>query len=189
VLVISRCTVIATFRAPGYPPANLSGVYVSDGNELLLIDTGTVLTAAMKMALTSTENKRFRAQDRPGPIFMLGGAPTAHDGLSECGFLPKVRIGPHSDNPCLSGVGILEYTSGMSLGEFLLENFAGDLEYHPRRAALYLGLGMTATCFWVFSSLEKRFTPIPLVFALGSLTLVVKGVFLLRKSSLDKISH
>jgi hypothetical protein len=105
VLVISRCTVIATFRAPGYPPANLSGVYVSDGNELLLIDTGTVLTAAMKMALTSTENKRFRAQDRPGPIFMLGGAPTAHDVLSECGFLPKVRIGPHSDNPCLSGLG------------------------------------------------------------------------------------
>jgi hypothetical protein len=41
----------------------------------------------MKMALTSTENKRFRAQDRPGPIFMLGGAPTAHDVLSERGYL------------------------------------------------------------------------------------------------------
>ncbi len=71
----------------------------------------------------------------------------------------------------------------MSLGEFLLENFAGDLEYHPRRAALYLGLGMAAACFWVFSSPETRFTPIPLIFALGSLTLVIKGVFLFRKSS------
>jgi hypothetical protein len=44
---------------------------------------------------------------------------------------------------------------------------------------------MAAACFWVFSSPEKRFTPIPLVFALGSLTLAVKGVFFLRKSSLD----
>src|ERR1700694_1527091 len=71
----------------------------------------------------------------------------------------------------------------MSLGEFLLENFAGDLEYHPRRAVLYLGLGVAAAWFWVFSSLETRFTAIPLVFALGSLTLVLKGVFLFRKSS------
>jgi hypothetical protein len=71
----------------------------------------------------------------------------------------------------------------MSLGEFLLENFAGDLEYHPRRAALYLGLGVSAAFFWVFSSPETRFTAIPLVFALGSLALVVKGIFLLRKSS------
>lgn len=71
----------------------------------------------------------------------------------------------------------------MSIGEFLLENFAGDLEYHPRRAALYLGLGVAAAGFWAFSSPETRFAPIPLVFALGSLTLLVKGVFLLRKSS------
>jgi hypothetical protein len=71
----------------------------------------------------------------------------------------------------------------LSLGEFLVENLAGDLEYHPRRAVLYLGLGVAAACFWVFSSPETRFTAIPLVFALGSLTLVVKGVFLSRKSS------
>jgi hypothetical protein len=71
----------------------------------------------------------------------------------------------------------------MSLGESLLENFAGDLEYHPRRAALYLGLGMAAACFWIFSSPETKFNPTPLVFALGSLTLLLKGVFLLRKSS------
>jgi len=71
----------------------------------------------------------------------------------------------------------------MSIGEFLLENFAGDLEYHPRRAALYLALGVAAACLWVFSSPKTRFTPIPLIFALGSLTLLTKGVFLLRKSS------
>ena len=71
----------------------------------------------------------------------------------------------------------------MSVGEFLLENFAGDLEYHPRRAALYLGLGVAAACFWAFSPPESKFTAIPLIFGLGSLTLVVKGIFLLRKSS------
>ena len=71
----------------------------------------------------------------------------------------------------------------MTLGEFFLENFAGDLEYHPRRAAVYLGLGIAAVCFWIFSPPNTRFTAIPLVFALGSLTLFVKGEFLLRKSS------
>jgi hypothetical protein len=50
----------------------------------------------------------------------------------------------------------------MSIGEFLRENFAGDLEYHPRRAALYLGLGVAAACFWIFSPAERRFTAIPL---------------------------
>jgi hypothetical protein len=44
-------------------------------------------------------------------------------------------------------------------------------------------LGMIALCYWVFSPSETRFTVIPLVFVLGSLTLLVKGVFLLRKSS------
>jgi hypothetical protein len=84
-----------------------------------------------------------------------------------------------------SGLGILKYTSAMSIGEFLLENFAGDLEYHPRRAALYLRLGVAAACFWAFSPPETRFTPIALTFALGSLALLIKGVFLLRKSSED----
>ena len=71
----------------------------------------------------------------------------------------------------------------MWLGEFLLENFTGDLEYHPRRAALYLGLGVAAPYFWAFSSPKRRFTAIPLAFSLGSLPLVVKEIFLLRKSS------
>jgi len=71
----------------------------------------------------------------------------------------------------------------VTLREFLLENFAGDLEYHPRRALLYLSLATAVLCFWIFSPSETKFTAIPLVFALGSLTLLLKGIFLLRKSS------
>jgi hypothetical protein len=71
----------------------------------------------------------------------------------------------------------------MNLREFLSENFAGDLEYHPRRAAIYLLLGAASACFWFFSPAPSKFTVAPLVFILGALTLVTKGVFLLRKSS------
>lgn len=71
----------------------------------------------------------------------------------------------------------------MTLREFFLENFAGNLEYHPRRAVLYLSLATAALCFWVFSPSETKFTAVPLVFALGSLTLLLKGIFHLRKSS------
>ncbi len=71
----------------------------------------------------------------------------------------------------------------MALGEYFLENFAGDLEYHPRRAAVYVSLSIASACFWIFSTPDTKFTTIPLVFALGSLTLFVKGIFLLRKSS------
>lgn len=71
----------------------------------------------------------------------------------------------------------------MSIREFFFENFAGDLEFHPRRAALYSILGVASLCFWIFSPPETKFTATPLVFALGSLTLFLKGVFLLRKSS------
>jgi hypothetical protein len=42
----------------------------------------------------------------------------------------------------------------MSVGEFLLEDFAGDLEYRPGCAALYLGLGAA----WAGSCLAKRIT-------------------------------
>ena len=41
---------------------------------------------------------------------------------------------------------------------------------------------MIALCYWVFSPSETRFTVIPLVFARGRLTLLDKGVFLLRNS-------
>ena len=71
----------------------------------------------------------------------------------------------------------------MDLRELFLENFAGDLEYHPRRAILYLVLAIGAACFWILSPAEKKFMPVPLIFALGSLTLLGKGMFLLRPSS------
>jgi len=71
----------------------------------------------------------------------------------------------------------------VTLREFFLENFAGNLEYHPRRAILYLALSAAALCFWIFSSPEIKFSATLLVFGLGGLTLVLKGIFLLRKSS------
>src|SRR5258708_4929933 len=71
----------------------------------------------------------------------------------------------------------------VTLREFFLENFAGDLEYNPRRAGLYLSLAVAALCFWIFSAPEVKFTAIPLIFGLASLTLLLKGIFLLRKSS------
>ena len=71
----------------------------------------------------------------------------------------------------------------MAVREFLVEQLAGDLEYHPRRAILYFGLGAVFIGLWFFSSPATKFTTIPLVFALGSLTLLVKGIFFLRKSS------
>jgi hypothetical protein len=86
----------------------------------------------------------------------------------------------------------------VTLREFFLENFAGDLEYHPRRAVLYLGLAVAALCFWIFSPSAAKISTLPLVFVLGSLMLLLKGVFLLRKSSeglgltqseLDDLSH
>jgi hypothetical protein len=73
--------------------------------------------------------------------------------------------------------------SPVSLREIFVENFAGDLEYHPRRAVVYLILAVATFCFWIFSPSEAQFTTVPLVFALGSLSLIVKGIFLLRKSS------
>jgi hypothetical protein len=67
--------------------------------------------------------------------------------------------------------------------EFFFKNFAGDLEYHPRRAVLYLGLAVASLCFWIFSPREAKFSALPLVFVLGSVTPLLKGIFLLRKSS------
>jgi hypothetical protein len=40
--------------------------------------------SAIKMAFTSAENKQFAAEYDAGPIFMFGGASTAHEILSEC---------------------------------------------------------------------------------------------------------
>ena len=71
----------------------------------------------------------------------------------------------------------------MTLRDIFVENFARDLEYHPRRAVTYLALAVSAFCFWIFSRSDLQFTTVPLVFALGSLALLIKGIFLLRKSS------
>jgi hypothetical protein len=52
-------------------------------------------------------------------------------------------------------------------------------------AAVYLLLAATALAFWFFSPPERKFVRTPLVFALGSIMLALKGVFLLQKSSED----
>jgi len=70
----------------------------------------------------------------------------------------------------------------LSFRSSILEEFAGDLEYHPRRAALYLILAAAAFSFFYFTPPDRKFTPTPIVFALGAITLRLKGVFLLRKS-------
>jgi MFS family permease len=71
----------------------------------------------------------------------------------------------------------------VTLREYIVENIAGDLEYHPRRGAIYLGLAGVALCFWCFSPSDDKFTILPLVVVLGALALLLKGIFLLRKSS------
>jgi hypothetical protein len=71
----------------------------------------------------------------------------------------------------------------VNLREFFVENFAGDLEYHPRRAVLYVVLAVAAAAAWFFSPAETKFTTTPLVFALGALTLLTKSIFLFRRSS------
>jgi len=67
--------------------------------------------------------------------------------------------------------------------QFITENFAGDLEYHPRRGLVCLFLAGSAFVFWYFAPRELKFTVLPLVFLLGSFSLAIKGVFLLRRSS------
>ncbi|MGH9733302.1 MAG: hypothetical protein ACRD8A_01770 [Candidatus Acidiferrales bacterium] len=71
----------------------------------------------------------------------------------------------------------------MTFRETLLDNFAGDLEDHPRRGFLYLILGTAAMCLWVLTPPPGKLTVIPLILGLGSLTLLLKGLFLFRKSS------
>src|SRR6266403_2906132 len=56
-------------------------------------------SSALKMASTPTKNKRFTTRFDADPLFVPGGAPTAHEVLSEGGIFRRNRIGPHSDNP------------------------------------------------------------------------------------------
>jgi hypothetical protein len=71
----------------------------------------------------------------------------------------------------------------VALRDIFIENFAGDLEYHPWRGVLYFALAAAAFCFWIFSPSNLQFATVPLVFALGGLALLIKGIFLMRKSS------
>jgi hypothetical protein len=71
----------------------------------------------------------------------------------------------------------------MSLRETFLDNFAGDLEYHPRRAVLYIFLAAASASFWYFVSANSQYATLSIVFGLGAITLFVKGIFLFRKSS------
>lgn len=73
--------------------------------------------------------------------------------------------------------------SPMPSRENLLENFAGNLEYHPRRAAIYFVLGLGAACVWFFWPMERTPSTVPLIFAAGSISLIGKGIFLMRRSS------
>lgn len=71
----------------------------------------------------------------------------------------------------------------MTIREQLFDELVGDLEYHPKRGLLYLSLGAASLSAWIFAPAGTGFTSVPLVFALGSLALLIKGVFLLRKTS------
>jgi hypothetical protein len=39
----------------------------------------------------------------------------------------------------------------MEFREKIFDNMVGDLEYHPKRALLYLALGMAALAVWAFA--------------------------------------
>ena len=71
----------------------------------------------------------------------------------------------------------------MTIRELFMENFAADLEYHTRRAVLYFILAVASLSISFFSTPDGSFAAVRLIFALGSLPLFVKGIFLLRKSS------
>lgn len=70
----------------------------------------------------------------------------------------------------------------MNLRQFVSENFAGDLEYHPRRGALYLLLGVAGLAGWWLIPSE-RYADIRLVLGVGAIPFLIKGVFFFRKSS------
>jgi hypothetical protein len=71
----------------------------------------------------------------------------------------------------------------MTLREFVRDDLDSHLEYHPKRASLYLALAAAALAVWFYSPSDKRLMTVPLVFAFGGTALLLKGVFLLRKSS------
>jgi hypothetical protein len=85
----------------------------------------------------------------------------AHSGTAISGCPPRAS----SDPPPQRRVhlanyrrALLRHTFRVSLRKFFFENFAGDLEYHPRRAVLYIVLAAAAAAaFWFFSPAETKF--------------------------------
>ena len=71
----------------------------------------------------------------------------------------------------------------MDWREKLFADFAEDLEYHPRRGYLYLGLAVFSAMPWFLMPRGSGFTLVPLVFVLGGFGLFLKGIYLFRKSS------
>jgi hypothetical protein len=71
----------------------------------------------------------------------------------------------------------------MTFRESILESLAGDLEYHPKRGAIYLALGTVALCYWIFAPSDNRLAVVPSVCGLGSLALLLKAIFLFRRTS------
>ena len=69
----------------------------------------------------------------------------------------------------------------MDWRESLLANFAGDLEYHPRRGYLYLGLAIMSVMSWFLMPSESA--TLAMVFVLGGVGLFGKAIYLFRKSS------
>ena len=71
----------------------------------------------------------------------------------------------------------------MTLRERVWEDLAADLEYHPRRGLLYLGLAVAAFAVWLWYPSGDTVAVVPLVAVLGGAALLLKGVFLIRRSS------
>jgi hypothetical protein len=71
----------------------------------------------------------------------------------------------------------------MTSREKIFDNLVGDLEYHPKRALLYLALGVAALAAWAFAPQGHRADVVRMVLAAGGLSLLLKGIFLLRKTS------
>ena len=65
----------------------------------------------------------------------------------------------------------------------LLDNLTGDLDYNPKRGALYFVVGVLTVATWAVLPAESRFTTVPLIVACGGVPLLFKAVFFLRKSS------
>jgi hypothetical protein len=71
----------------------------------------------------------------------------------------------------------------VSLRGFVFENIIGDLEYHPRRAVIYLVFAGASAAVWGITPSDANVSLAPLVFGTGAVALLLKGIFLLRKTS------